>query len=96
MGIIIPYIWPYVNTIIQSVGIGIASLGYLGTFAFGFLERLLIPFGLHHILNAMFRFTEVGGSLVVGGQEVFGALNIFLAQLSDPKQSVFQQKQLDF
>ena len=85
LGIVVPYIWPYVNKVIQSIGIGIASLGYIGTFIFGFLERLLIPFGLHHILNAMFRFTEVGGSLVVGGQEVFGALNIFLAQLSDPE-----------
>ena len=83
LGIVVPYIWPYVNKVIQSIGI--ASLGYIGTFIFGFLERLLIPFGLHHILNAMFRFTEVGGSLVVGGQEVFGALNIFLAQLSDPE-----------
>ncbi len=96
LGIIIPYIWPYVNTIIQSVGIGIASLGYLGTFAFGFLERLLIPFGLHHILNAMFRFTEVGGSLVVGGQEVFGALNIFLAQLSDPETISFSTEATRF
>ena len=85
LGIVVPYISPYVNKVIQSIGIGIASLGYIGTFIFGFLERLLIPFGLHHILNAMFRFTEVGGSLVVGGQEVFGALNIFLAQLSDPE-----------
>ena len=96
LGIIIPYIWPYVNTIIQSVGIGIASLGYLGTFVFGFLERLLIPFGLHHILNAMFRFTEVGGSLVVGGQEVFGALNIFLAQLSDPETISFSTEATRF
>ena len=41
----------------------------------------LKPFGMHHILLAMVRFTEAGGTQVVDGQTISGALNIFYAQL---------------
>ena len=40
-------------------------------------ERLLLPFGLHHILVALIRFTEAGGTLDVCGHSVSGALTIF-------------------
>jgi len=55
--------------------------GAFGPFLFGSGERLLLPFGLHHILISMIRFTEAGGSQVINGQEVFGALNIFYNEL---------------
>ncbi|OPJ57241.1 PTS transporter subunit EIIC [Alkalithermobacter paradoxus] len=82
VGLVFPVIWPPISSVIHSVGYGIASLGYLGTFLFGALERLLIPFGLHHILNAMVRFTPVGGEMIIDGQQVVGALNIYYAQLA--------------
>lgn len=44
---------------------------------FGTGERLLLPFGLHHILVALIRFTEAGGTLDVCGHSVSGALTIF-------------------
>lgn len=52
----------------------ISESGLLGVFSFGFLERLLIPTGLHHVLNGIFRTTAIGGVY----QGVEGCLNIFL------------------
>lgn len=96
VGLVLPIIWPPIGGGIQKVGFAISRLGYFGTFLFGFLERLLIPFGLHHILNAMFRFTPVGGEMVVGGESIAGALNIYFAQLADPSTVSFSTEATRF
>lgn len=57
--------------------------GVFGPFLFGAGERLLLPKGLHHILVSMIRFTEAGGTQIVDGNTVLGALNIFYAQLQN-------------
>ena len=74
LGQVIPFVWVPISSAITSLGNMIASLGHFGVFIFGFLERLLIPTGLHHVLNGIFRTTSVGG--VYEGVE--GCLNIFL------------------
>ncbi|PEL12323.1 maltose/glucose-specific PTS transporter subunit IIBC [Bacillus sp. AFS017336] len=81
VGIIIPMIWPIFAIAITGIGTLIQKSGVFGPFLFGAGERLLLPFGLHHILVAMIRFTDAGGTEVVNGQSVSGALNIFYAQL---------------
>lgn len=81
VGLVIPMIWPLFTMIINGIGSMISSAGAFGPFLFGAGERLLLPFGLHHILVAMIRFTEAGGTMVVNGETVSGALNIFYAQL---------------
>lgn len=81
VGVLIPIIWPVFATAINSVGAAIQKAGIFGPFLFGAGERLLLPFGLHHILVSMIRFTEAGGTQIVDGQSVSGALNIFYAQL---------------
>lgn len=81
VGLIIPMIWPLFAMIIMSIGALIQRSGVFGPFLFGAGERLLLPFGLHHILVAMIRFTEAGGSAIVEGNQIFGALNIFYAEL---------------
>lgn len=96
IGLLIPVVWPPIGGVIQKVGFGISKLGYFGTFLFGFFERLLIPFGLHHILNAMFRFTPVGGEMVIGGESIAGALNIYFAQLADPNTVSFSTEATRF
>ena len=53
------------------------------------MERLLIPFGLHHVFYLPFWQTGVGGTMEVGGQLIEGAQNIFFAQLADPTVSKF-------
>lgn len=81
IGIIVPVIWPIFALGINSVGFAIQKSGIFGPFLFGAGERLLLPFGLHHILVSMIRFTEAGGTQIVDGHSVSGALNIFYAQL---------------
>lgn len=71
------FVWPFIDNIIASVGRLIENLGVAGTFLFGFLNRLLIPTGLHHILNQLVRFTPVGGSAEINGELISGALSIF-------------------
>lgn len=77
LGQIIPFIWAPISGVITSVGKSISSFGYFGTFLFGFLERALLPFGLHHILNSLVRTTEIGGVAHFGKETVTGALLIF-------------------
>lgn len=73
-GLIAPFIWEPVSIAINSLGDAISAAGIFGVFGYGFLERLLIPTGLHHVLNGIFRTTAIGG--VYEGVE--GCLNIFL------------------
>lgn len=74
VGLIAPIVWEPVSSAIDSLGGFIADSGLFGVFSFGFLERLLIPTGLHHVLNGIFRTTSIGGVY----QGVEGCLNIFL------------------
>lgn len=83
VGLIIPLIWPFFAMIITAIGLLIQRSGIFGPLLFGSGERLLLPFGLHHILVSMIRFTEAGGSTVINGKEIFGALNIFYAELQN-------------
>ena len=73
-GLIAPLVWAPVSMGIDALGGMISATGLAGVFCFGFLERLLIPTGLHHVLNGVFRTTSIGG--VYHGVE--GCLNIFL------------------
>lgn len=81
IGILLPMIWPFFAMAIAGIGSLIQKAGAFGPMLFGSGERLLLPFGLHHILVAMIRFTEAGGTEIVNGETVSGALNIFYAQL---------------
>ncbi|MGP7734093.1 N-acetylglucosamine-specific PTS transporter subunit IIBC [Oceanimonas smirnovii] len=50
------YVWPYVQQGIDAFGQAVASSGPAGQFAYGALNRALIPVGLHHVLNSLFWF----------------------------------------
>lgn len=75
------FVWPLVDNVISMVGMSISKTGVFGPFIYGTMNRILIPTGLHHILNQLVRFTPIGGSAVIDGQTVFGALNIFNAAI---------------
>jgi maltose/glucose PTS system EIICB component len=81
VGLIIPMVWPIFAMAISAIGLTIQKAGVFGPFLFGAGERLLLPFGLHHILVAMIRFTDAGGTELINGNTISGALNIFYAQL---------------
>ena len=84
VGIAMFYIWPTVQNAIYSVGAVVQNSGYAGTWVYGFMERALIPFGLHHVFYLPFWQTAVGGTAMVGGQLIEGAQNIFFAELATP------------
>lgn len=83
VGILMFFVWPMVQNGIYAVGDVVLKSGYAGTWVYGLMERLLIPFGLHHVFYLPFWQTAVGGTLEVGGQLIEGAQNIFFAQLVD-------------
>lgn len=89
VGIVMYFIWPVIQNGIYAVGNVVLNSGYVGTWVYGFMERLLIPFGLHHVFYLPFWQTGVGGSLVVAGKTIEGAQNIFFAQLADPETTTF-------
>ncbi len=84
LGVLFFLVWPYFNELVTSFGFFIAKLDYYGSFFYGFLNRILIPLGLHSILTFPFNFTSLGGSEIINDQVVGGIQNIFYAQLSDP------------
>ena len=84
VGILMFFVWPLIQSGIYALGDLVLRSGYAGTWVYGFLERLLLPFGLHHVFYLPFWQTGVGGTLEVGGKLIEGAQNIFFAQLSDP------------
>ena len=81
VGILMYFVWPVIQNGIYSLGALVNSSGYVGTWIYGIIERALIPFGLHHVFYMPFWQTAVGGQLEVAGQMVYGAQNIFFAQL---------------
>lgn len=84
VGVLLALIWPTIGDGIAWIGQMIGKSGQYGAFLLGAFERILIPTGLHHILNETVRFTPIGGMAVVDGQTVVGALNIFNASLTHP------------
>lgn len=84
VGIVMYFLWPFVQEGIYALGGLVTGTGYFGTLIFGIIKRALIPFGLHHVFYLPFWQTAVGGTMEVAGQLVQGGQNIFFAQLADP------------
>ncbi|WP_414044087.1 PTS transporter subunit IIBC [Macrococcus sp. EM39E] len=85
-------IWPYIQAGINNFGLWIASskdtAPILAPFLFGFLERLLLPFGLHHMLTIPINYTQLGGTYEIlsgaqAGTKVFGQDPLWLAWATD-------------
>lgn len=83
VGVALTYLWPFVNTAIIAAGKMISDAGLLGAFLYGFVEKVINPTGLHHILNQTFRFTALGGVETINGTSLVGALQIYLYQLEN-------------
>ncbi|GAB2044275.1 hypothetical protein AGATL06_07720 [Agathobaculum sp. TL06] len=84
VGIAMYYIWPVIQSGINALGGFVLASGYGGTWLYGFIERALIPFGLHHVFYIPFWQTALGGTAMVGGSLIEGAQNIFFAELATP------------
>ncbi len=92
VAIIFALIWPVIQMGINSFGIWIAnsasSSPVLAPFVYGTLERLLLPFGLHHMLTIPMNYTSFGGTYIIqtgvnAGTEVFGQDPLWLAWVAD-------------
>lgn len=90
--LILAIVWPVVQSGINAFGVWIASSSesspLLAPFIYGTLERLLLPFGLHHMLTIPMNYTSFGGSYIIGtgvnaGQTVFGQDPLWLAWVTD-------------
>ncbi|MCB2293062.1 N-acetylglucosamine-specific PTS transporter subunit IIBC [Clostridium algoriphilum] len=80
LGVGAGYIWPLIQNVINNAGNIIAHSGAIGAFFYGFLNRLLIPFGLHHVINTLIwfqfgTFTNAAGKVVTGDLTRFFALD---------------------
>ena len=92
VAIILSAVWPVIQTGINSFGIWIANsqdtAPFLAPFLYGTLERLLLPFGLHHMLTIPMNYTSIGGTYEVltgaaKGTQVFGQDPLWLAWVTD-------------
>lgn len=89
IGVIIPFVWPYVHIGISTFSEFFGRTGPIGMFFYGSLMRLLNIFGLHHAIYPLFWYTSLGGELEVAGKIVQGGQSIFFAQLADPTVTKF-------
>ena len=60
VSVILVFVWPIIFGVLVALGNGIVSLGGVGAGSYAFLNRLLIPTGLHHALNNVFWFDTIG------------------------------------
>jgi len=82
-GLLLILIWPTVQAGMNNASLWLLEEGtYIAVFFFGFIKRLLIPFGLHHIFHAPFWY-EFGSYTTAAGAVVRGDMTIFFAQLKD-------------
>ena len=81
-GLSVCFVWPPLQAGIRSVTGWIAASDNAGVFLYGFLERLLIPTGLHHLIYMPFQFSALGGSLTVGSITYTGAYAVTMAEYS--------------
>ncbi|EJO5349336.1 PTS transporter subunit EIIC [Clostridium botulinum] len=78
LGIISGFVWPPIQNVINNFGNAVAGAGAIGAFFFGLFNRLLIPTGLHHILNTIFWF-QFGTFKNPAGKIATGDLKRFFA-----------------
>ena len=88
-GVISYIVWPLVQMGVANLGFFIKNTGYIGTFLFGFIERILMPFGLQNVFSLPLMYTKTGGEMVAGGIFLQGFQNMFLHHLTDPSTKKF-------
>ena len=89
VGVAMFYIWPTVQGAIAQLSYLVLKSGYAGTWIYGIIERALIPFGLHHVFYMPFWQTELGGAMLIDGNTIQGAQNIFFAELASKSTQQF-------
>ena len=86
LGVVAGYVWPVIQNYIDALGGFIVASGAVGAFIYGVLNRLLIPIGLHHVINTLVWF-QFGSFTDAAGHVVHGDLTRFFA--GDPHAGQF-------
>ncbi|WP_141692675.1 PTS transporter subunit EIIC [Paenibacillus pectinilyticus] len=86
LGVLIGLIWPPVQRGISEIGLWIVDNGNIGVFIYGMMNRLLIPTGLHHVINNIAWF-QIGDFVTPAGKMVHGDISRFFA--GDPTAGMF-------
>ena len=90
--LVLSVVWPFIQGLLNSFGMWIASskdtAPVLAPFVYGTLERILLPFGLHHMLTVPMNYTELGGvyEILTGASQgtiVAGQDPLWLAWITD-------------
>lgn len=81
--IAVSYIWPPINGAVNAIVGGLSGMGAFGFFLYGFLNRMLLPVGMHHLLWMPLYYTPLGGTAQVAGKTYNGAMNIWLAEIGN-------------
>ena len=89
--VVASYLWPFVSNGITALTNVMKDASHMGVGLYGFVHKLLIPTGLHHLVWSPFSLTSIGGTMEIGGQMYEGYRNIFLAELSDPSITYFHE-----
>lgn len=84
LGAVMSELWPFAQHGISAMALAIKGAGPLGVAIYGFLERILVPTGLHHLVYTPFLYTELGGTQDVCGTAYQGARNIYFAEMACP------------
>ncbi len=84
LGVVMSEIWPFAQQGISAMALAIKGSGAFGVAIYGFLERILVPTGLHHLVYTPFLYTELGGTTDVCGSVYQGARNIYFAEMACP------------
>ncbi len=80
LGVITYYVWPIIASGLQAITYTISSSGLFGTWLFGFMDKALLPFGLHHLIAFPIEYSSVGGTMIIDGQLYEGVRNIMMGQ----------------
>lgn len=83
-GVVMNFVWPIAQQGIAAIANVIKDTGTFGLFLYGFLERILVPTGLHHLIYTPFQFSDLGGVLQVGSDTVAGAYAIVMTEMNLP------------
>ncbi|MDU2945696.1 UNVERIFIED_ORG: PTS system IIB component (Glc family) /PTS system IIC component (Glc family) [Citrobacter freundii] len=84
LGVAMSELWPFGQHGISTMALTIKDAGPYGVAIYGFLERILVPTGLHHLVYTPFLYTELGGTAEVCGNVYQGARNIYFAEMACP------------
>ena len=80
LSIVTYYVWPYLGSALQALTDVMTSSGLIGTFLFGFADKALLTFGIHHLIAFPIEYSSVGGTMEIDGVVYEGVKNIINGQ----------------